>query len=157
SRWITSPVVPGPVVPWDEADRLVSDRPPVGTLDGPGDDRASMRGEAMKILLAYDGDPSAQRALETAARMATAFDATIYVLSVVPLRAGRAPMDPWDDRDVHELELQDAVKRLAMLGLTCTTIESAGAVAPEIERIARDGGYDLVVVGSRGLGTLDRL
>ena len=111
----------------------------------------------MKILLAYDGDPSAQRALQTAAKMAQAFDGTVDVVSVVPIRAGRAPMDPWDDRDVHDFELQDAVKRLAMLGLTCRTIETVGAVAPEIERVAKDGGYDLVVVGSRGLGTLDRL
>jgi nucleotide-binding universal stress UspA family protein len=111
----------------------------------------------MKILLAYDGDPSAKRALQTAAKMAQAFEATIDVVSVVPYRPGRAPMDPWDDRDVHDLELQDAVKQLAMLGLTCKTIEPIGAIAPEIERVAREGGYDLVVVGSRGLGTLDRL
>lgn len=111
----------------------------------------------MKILLAYDGDPSAERALQTAAKMAKAFDGTIDVISVIPFHAGRAPMDPWDDREIHDLELQDAVKRLAILGLTCTTIEPVGAVAPEIERVAREGSYDLVVVGSRGLGTLDRL
>ena len=61
----------------------------------------------------------------------------------------------WDDREVHDLELQDAVKRLAMLGLTCRTIEPVGAVAQEIERVAAEGSYDLVVVGSRGLGTLE--
>jgi nucleotide-binding universal stress UspA family protein len=111
----------------------------------------------MKILLAYDADPSARRALQTAAKMAQAFDATIDVVSVIPFHPGRSPMDPWDDRETHDFELQDAVKRLAMLGLTCKTIEPVGAVAPEIERVAREGGYDLVVVGSRGLGTLDRL
>jgi nucleotide-binding universal stress UspA family protein len=111
----------------------------------------------MKILLAYDGDPSAERALQTAAKMAQAFGGTIDVVSVIPFRAGRGPMAPWDDRETHDLELQDAVRRLAMLGLTCTTIEPVGAVAPEIERVAREGSYDLVVVGSRGLGTLDRL
>jgi len=111
----------------------------------------------MKILLAYNSDPSARRALATAAKMAQAFDGTIDVISVVPYRPGRAPMDPWDDRDVHDLELQDAAKLLAMLGLTCETIEPVGAVAPEIERVAREGSYDIVVVGSRRLGTLDRL
>ena len=111
----------------------------------------------MKILLAYNGDPSSERALDTAAKLAQAFDGTIDVVSVIPFHAGRAPGDPWDDREVHDLELQDAVKRLAMLGLTCGTIEPVGAVAQEIERVAAEGSYDLVVVGSRGLGTLDRL
>lgn len=110
----------------------------------------------MKILLAYDGGPSAQRALTTAARMASALGGTIDVISVVPFHPGRAPIDPWDDGPVHELELEDAQKRLAMMGLTCTTIEPVGDPAHEIERVAQEGAYDLVVVGSRGLGSLDR-
>jgi nucleotide-binding universal stress UspA family protein len=34
--------------------------------------------------------------------------------------------------------------------------EPAGDPAPTFEKIAEEGGYDMVVVGSRGLGLLSR-
>ena len=46
-----------------------------------------------RILLAYDGAEPARKALATAADLAKKFEATITVVSVVPVHPGRAPMN----------------------------------------------------------------
>lgn len=67
------------------------------------------------------------------------------------------PVDPWDDNVVHAAELRDAKAILEEHGLHPELIEPVGDAAHTIERIALDGGYDTVVIGSRGLGALSRL
>lgn len=109
-----------------------------------------------RILVAYDGGEPAQRALGTAIELAKRFDASISVVSVVPYHPGRAPMDPWDDATVHAQELDEARQILAREGLTADLLEPIGDPAATIERIADDGGFDTVVVGSRGLGPVSR-
>jgi nucleotide-binding universal stress UspA family protein len=110
-----------------------------------------------KILLAFDGGEPAKKALETAVELAKKFDATLSVVSVVPVHPGRAPVDPWDDREVHANELLEARKMLRDQGIEAELIEPAGDPARTIERIARDGGFDTIVIGSRGLSALDRM
>lgn len=109
-----------------------------------------------KILVAYDGGESAHKALDLAADLAHRFEATVGVVSVVPLHPGRLPVDPWDDREVHAAELLEAKKILATYGIEPILIEPAGAPGPTIERVAHEGGYDTVLVGSRGLGAVSR-
>jgi Universal stress protein UspA and related nucleotide-binding proteins len=109
-----------------------------------------------RILVAYDGGEPAHRALETAIDLAKRFEAQISVVSVVPYHPGRAPMDPWDDAAVHAEALADAKQLLADHGMTADLLEPIGDPAATIERVANDGGYDTVVVGSRGLGPLSR-
>lgn len=109
------------------------------------------------ILLAYDGTEPAKHALETTAEMAKAFGARVSVLSVVPTRTtGRSPVDLWDDKGVHDQELLEAKSLLAAHGLTVKLIETAGDPAHDIERVAKDGQYDTIVMGSRGLGAASR-
>jgi nucleotide-binding universal stress UspA family protein len=109
-----------------------------------------------KILVAYDGGQPGRKALETAIDLAKRYDAELDVVSVVPIRAGRAPMDPWDDRAVHEQELKEAKEIVDASGLKARYLEEFGAVAPTIEAVTREGGYDTLVVGSRGLGAVSR-
>jgi nucleotide-binding universal stress UspA family protein len=109
-----------------------------------------------KILIAYDGGDAARRALDLAIEMAHKFDAAVGVVSVVPVHAGRVPVDPWDDRDVHTAELAEAVRVLRAQGIEPVMYEPAGDPAATIEKIAEEGGFDMVVVGSRGLGLLSR-
>jgi nucleotide-binding universal stress UspA family protein len=111
----------------------------------------------MKILLAYDGGEPAQRALETAASITKVMGASLDVISVIPLHPGRSPVDPWDDRAVHTSELDDARSRLANLGVPCRLLQPAGSPAEEIELAAKNGGYDMVVLGSRRQGPLARM
>jgi nucleotide-binding universal stress UspA family protein len=109
-----------------------------------------------KILVAYDGGEPAHRALELAADLAQRFEAKVGVVSVIPVRPSRVPVNPWDDRAVHTTELAEAKAILAKHGIEPVLYEPAGDPAVTIEKIADEGGYDMVVVGSRGLGLLSR-
>lgn len=110
-----------------------------------------------RILLAYDGGEPAQKALHLTADLAKRFGASVIVVSVVPVHPGRAPIDPWDDREVHRAELLDAGKALRGLGIEPELIESAGDPAKTIERIAGERSVDAVIVGARGLGVVGRV
>lgn len=110
-----------------------------------------------KILVAYDGQPPAKRALEMAVDLAKAFGASVSVVSVVPFHPGRAPIDPWDDGTVHARELTEARELLETEGIDAELLEPVGDPAKTIERIASEGGYDTIVVGSRQLGSLERV
>ena len=109
------------------------------------------------ILLAYDGGAPARKALDVAIVLTKKLDASLSVVSVVPVHPGRSPVDPWDDRSVHEQELREARDLLTQNGIAAEMIESAGDPAKEIEKIAEAGKFDMIVVGSRGLGTLGRI
>lgn len=109
-----------------------------------------------KILVAFDAGAPARRALETAIDLAKRFDATLTVVSVVPVHPGRTPIDPWDDTAVHTQQLQEARQVLAQHEVDAELIEPAGDPAKVIERIAETGGFDTIVVGSRGLNTIAR-
>jgi nucleotide-binding universal stress UspA family protein len=110
-----------------------------------------------KILLAYDGGEASQRALGTAAELAKALGASVSVVSVVPTHGGRLGMDPWDDSEVHAKELVEARTLLRERGIEAQLLEPIGEPAATIERIAREGEYDTIVIGSRGLNALERV
>jgi nucleotide-binding universal stress UspA family protein len=110
----------------------------------------------MKILVAYDGGDPARRALALTTELAKRFDAAVAVISVVPVHIGRSPIDPWDDPAVHAAQLKEANAFLIERGIEPKLIERAGEPAPTIEQFAEANGYDLVVVGSRGLGAVSR-
>jgi nucleotide-binding universal stress UspA family protein len=110
-----------------------------------------------KILLAYDGGEPAKRALDQTIELARKFGATVGVISVVPVRPGRAPIDPWDDRTVHAEELLEARTLLREAGIEAELFEPGGDPAKLIERVADERGYDTIVVGSRGLNALTKM
>jgi nucleotide-binding universal stress UspA family protein len=108
------------------------------------------------ILVAYDGGEPAHRALETAIELTKKFGAQLAVVSVVPVHPGRAPIDPWDDRPVHDRQLAEARDILAGQGVVAELIEPAGEPAQAIERVAKEGRFDTIVIGSRGLDAISR-
>ena len=109
-----------------------------------------------KLLLAYDGTDPSRRALGLAAVMTHKFGATLTVVSVIPTHGGRSPVDPWDDREVHAQELLEAGRLLREKGIEARLIEAAGDVPERIERIATEGDFNAIIVGSRGLSMLGR-
>jgi nucleotide-binding universal stress UspA family protein len=109
-----------------------------------------------KILVAYDGGEPARRALNLTAELAHQFGAAVSVISVTPVHPGRTPIDPWDDRPVHLNELVEAQEILRQQGVVAELLSPAGNPANTIERIAAEGEFDAVIVGSRGLGTVSR-
>ena len=109
-----------------------------------------------RILVAYDGSEPARRALERAAEFASAMNATLTVVSVVPLHPDRVPVDPGDET-AHEKALAEATRYLAGRGLSSSTLEATGDPGPAIVQVAEQGSFDAIVVGSRGRGTAARL
>jgi nucleotide-binding universal stress UspA family protein len=109
-----------------------------------------------RILVAYDGGAPAQRALATGIKLAKQFGASISVVSVIPSYAGRIPTEAWDDGAVHANQLQEARDILAANGLEAELLEPSGDPAKAIERVVEVGGFDTVVLGSRGLGAISR-
>ena len=108
------------------------------------------------ILVAYDGGEPAHRALEAAVELAKRFDASLAVVSVVPVHPGRSPIDPWDDGATHARQLAEAGEFLARQGVVAEMIEPSGEPATAIERVAAMGHFDTIVVGTRGLGAVSR-
>lgn len=110
-----------------------------------------------KILVAYDGTEPADHALVEAIGLAKAFDATIGVVSVVPVHPGRSPIDPWDDPAVHNEQLARAKRILADAGIEPLLHRPGGDPARVIERTAEEGEYDTIILGTRGLNGLERV
>jgi nucleotide-binding universal stress UspA family protein len=112
----------------------------------------------MKILLAYDGFEHSRHALEEAAKLTAEGKGEITVLSVVPPDArgsksgGHVMLRPHAHEDVAR-----AHAYLRELGLPSEMKLEAGDPAEKIIAEAATGGYDVVVVGSRGHGALGRL
>jgi nucleotide-binding universal stress UspA family protein len=109
-----------------------------------------------KVLVGYDGSADAKLALEYAA--AKHGDDDVTVLSVAPVQySGRGGgVDPTSNVEDHRSALDEAAALLADRGVQATTVESIGHPANAIIEAAEQGGYDLIIVGSRGLNAVER-
>lgn len=108
------------------------------------------------ILVAYDGSPGANAALDHAVGLARDQHARLTILSVarpLPGTAALAPTQPAveDPRVVSEREVAQAARSLPE-DIGVTTIVAYGQPAPSILARVREGNHDLVVLGSRGHG-----
>jgi nucleotide-binding universal stress UspA family protein len=109
----------------------------------------------MKILLAYDGFDRSSRGLEEAAALAAPEPSSITVLSVVPSDArgsksgGHVGLRPHAHEDVAR-----AHAYLRERGIDSEMRIAHGDPAEEILAVACAAPYDLIVMGSRGLGPL---
>jgi nucleotide-binding universal stress UspA family protein len=110
------------------------------------------------VLVAFDGSPDAQLALEHAVALAQAFRARIALVAVVPPVTPFAWQAPGGVRAVHDAQRDDLDKRLHAAAdavpddLPVTTRLLDGDPAHEILSAAREGEHDLIVMGSRGHG-----
>lgn len=119
-----------------------------------------------KILLPSDGSDYALRAAAAAAELAKVLGASVTVLHVftMPTTPMTVPGAPGVDVESGALnayieQVQDAVAKrtgrvLDEAGVPYTTLLEAGHPAEVIVRIAEDDGYDLIVIGSRGLSAI---
>jgi nucleotide-binding universal stress UspA family protein len=112
----------------------------------------------MKILVAYDGSVEAKLALERAAEIAKLENAEVAVVSVAPVMTGGrgAGIDPTSDVPEHRRQLDEALARMTELGTAARAIEVVGHPADAIIQIAETEGSNLIVIGSRGLGGVQR-
>lgn len=112
----------------------------------------------MKILVAYDGSESAQRALEQTADLASN-GSTVSVISVaepLPQFGRAAPMMLPEEDEERRHELDDAKATLAAKGIVAAVVERKGDAATMIVDEAERESVDMIVMGTRGLNTTRR-
>jgi nucleotide-binding universal stress UspA family protein len=110
----------------------------------------------LNILVGLDGSPSSQRALEHAAELAQAGNAKLTLVTVAPLAssyvalAGVSPeaMQAEIDRWATKI-LEDASASLPD-DVSAQRVQHRGHAGHEILKELQSGGYDLIVLGSRG-------
>lgn len=113
----------------------------------------------MKILLAYDGFPHSRHALEETAELAANGRAEVLILSVVPeteARGSKSGGHRWLAPHAH-VDVARAHAYLQERGIQSEMKIAHGEPFAAIRDEAAAGGYDLVVVGSRGRGALGEL
>jgi nucleotide-binding universal stress UspA family protein len=113
------------------------------------------------IVVGFDDTEPARHALERAAELATALHAKLVVTSVAPLLVTVArsagPHDPADSPAKHVEELRDARKLLEARGVAAEYVPAEGEPAETIVELAKQRGADMIVVGTRDPGVLERL
>ena len=112
----------------------------------------------MKILLAYDGLERSKHALEETGELAAAGEPEVTIVSVVPeseAQATKSGGHRWLAPHAHQ-DVAVAHKYLRDRGIASEMRVLHGDPSEEILREAREGAYDLIVVGSRELGPIGR-
>jgi len=118
-----------------------------------------------RILVPTDGSPGALEAAAYARDLARAFGAAVTILHVVEIP--QVPLSPTALAAVPQVRHDLVVAGQAILAMTEETFSQTGVavhtelreglVAETIVEVAAQGGYDLIVIGSRGKGGIGRL
>jgi nucleotide-binding universal stress UspA family protein len=115
------------------------------------------------IVVGYDETEPAKRALARAAELATVFNSRLIVTSVARFLVGGAvargvgPIDPLDEPELHREALEHAETFLTERGIHGQYEVMLGDPASSIVDLAEKQGADLIVVGTREPGFLERL
>jgi nucleotide-binding universal stress UspA family protein len=91
-----------------------------------------------KVLVGTDGSPTAARAVDRAVEVAKAATAVLTILSIGP-------------PDVASRIVESEAARHALSGVTIETDVVSGEPTAALLEAVRRGGYDLLVVGNRGM------
>ncbi len=112
----------------------------------------------LNILVAVDGSSASRHALEQAIDIATVMNSRLTVITVAPppstyiaragvsIEATRTELERWAGSILSEASATVPDELIAH------TVQRSGHVGPEILTELERGGYDLVVLGSRGRG-----
>jgi nucleotide-binding universal stress UspA family protein len=106
-----------------------------------------------KILVPFDGSKNAQKALTYAVTLAKAANATITLLHVQE-SSGLSRFRPQMTKEIGSRLLSNATS--AIKGIQTNQELESGDPAKVITETANRGGYDIIVMGSRGLGAVGR-
>jgi nucleotide-binding universal stress UspA family protein len=112
----------------------------------------------LNVLVALDGSPSSRKALDEAVDLVRRSNAKLTVITVKPSTAATVPFAGITPEKMSD-ELTtwaDGIQRDAIASLPDDVIahrvQRRGHAGPEIVKEIERGGYDLVVVGTRGRG-----
>ena len=119
--------------------------------------------ERGKILVPVDGSENSKRALTFAIKFAEKYSASITVAHVVYLAVELITNTPdlattitrrFEEKG--EKLLKDSLKQVQQQGIVGGTMLLRGHIGPEIVSYIEIEGFDMVVMGSRGLDALSR-
>ncbi len=130
----------------------------------------------MKILVCTDGSPHSKKALEKAAEIASGCRITELAVIHVYDNKPESSIFYWDEstsisedqiqqlRDIVEQDkekrkniLLEALKFFEDKGIKVRTIFEQGHPSHTIVQIAENEGFDMIIIGSRGLGGLNKI
>jgi len=114
-----------------------------------------------KILVPIDGSIYSEKSLERASEFVDAFGSSLILIYVVEKSI---PINLLDRKEYLEIlrkfgtnVLEKANKKLSKKGITTKVLLKEGNIVNEIEKIAKKEKCDLILVGSKGLGSVARL
>ena len=118
----------------------------------------------MKILVAVDGSKFALHAVKYAAKLVAQLQPGKHSVTLLSVHddtgLGHAKAFVGNEvvadylREISEKELKPARKLLNTAGIQHDMVERTGHVAKEILECAKNGKFDLVVLGSKGRGAI---
>jgi nucleotide-binding universal stress UspA family protein len=112
----------------------------------------------LNILVGIDGSESATHALELAVELARAGNARLTLIAVAPpvssyvTLAGVAPQRMEDELDRWAGHILEQAEAAVPEDVIAHRVQRRGHAGPELVAELGRGGYDLIVLGSRGRG-----
>jgi nucleotide-binding universal stress UspA family protein len=125
-----------------------------------------------RVLVAVDGSDNSDKALDFALDLAEKYDAALTILNISqPPVMGAIPHEPWNISGVHTPAFTKDMERLHEEILNRAIAKSKsfkpnlnvssklreGNPAMEIVAEAKEGNFDIVVVGHKGVGQVKEL
>lgn len=115
----------------------------------------------VKVLVAIDGSEIGDMIIKRSGQFqrSTGCELTILVVIDNVMSHRTIPDNPVARERVKEAEeiLNKAKASLGSHGVSCNARVAMGPIAGEIVRIAEEEGFDIIFVGSRGLGGIKRM
>ncbi|RDI45515.1 universal stress protein [Falsibacillus pallidus] len=113
------------------------------------------------ILLASDGSKHAQRAAETAAALGSLAQSAVTVLYVIDSSSSKSDVLSKGSKEAIQFEREKKLESThEILKEKCVHFKTEfvrGDPGPSIVEFANKNGYDLLIVGSRGLNSLQEM
>jgi nucleotide-binding universal stress UspA family protein len=115
-----------------------------------------------KILVPLDGSEHSLNALEKAIQIAKKFDGKITLINVYSVSSFKVtPSQVYayvlEIRKSGESILAEGKKRVKTEGVQVETLLKEGHIVEEILKTARDGNFDLIVIGARGISKMKEI
>ena len=118
-------------------------------------------GRRLKILVAIDASEISDMVVKRSGQFAKIADSDLTILSVIEdvVNYDNIPDTPLYQERKRKAEgiVEKACDNLGKHGVSCRTKTAIGPIGAEIVRVAKEGNYDIIFVGSRGLGGIKRM